>query len=152
MAHFEVKSHAAHLLTRLSLPQLFGAKPSLEIFKRSWSPDAIFEDPIAHCRGWRQYAAQWWGMKVFSTSVTKAWRITKDTPQEIQFAQKQHYGIKRFGFEKTMISTVTMKLDNDGRIIHFQDAWDGKPMPGFWATVSVRRLAAARVPSPVEPS
>ena len=38
---------------------LFSAKPSLEIFKRSWSPDAIFADPICHAEGWKQYAAQW---------------------------------------------------------------------------------------------
>jgi hypothetical protein len=36
---------------------LFQSKPTLEIFKRGWREDAIFEDPIAIATGFKQYAA-----------------------------------------------------------------------------------------------
>lgn len=100
---------------------------------------ALRQDPICYATGYRQYAAQWYAMRLFSKSVTSAWRLTVDTPREVQYVQKQVYGIDRFGFEKTMDSTVVMKLDEQGRIKHFQDRWDHKDMPGFWAYVSPRR-------------
>ncbi|CAO1620862.1 unnamed protein product [Jaminaea pallidilutea] len=124
---------------------LFGAKPSLDIFKRSWAPDAIFEDPICWAQGWRQYAAQWYAMRLFSRSTTSAWRVIKDTPEEIQYIQKQNYAIDRFNFEKTMHSTVVMKLDEQGRIKHFVDRWDHQDMPGIWS-YPLRRLNALSMP------
>lgn len=75
-------------------------------------------------------------MRLFSTSITTAWRVTKDEPDEVRYVQKQKYGIDKLGFEKEMISTVVMKLDEQGRIKHFEDQWDHKPMPGIWAYVS----------------
>lgn len=84
-------------------------------------------------------------MQLFSKSITSAWRVTKDTPEEIQYVQKQVYGIDRFNFEKVMHSTVVMKLDQQGRITHFQDRWDHKEMPGAWA-YPLRRLNALVMP------
>jgi hypothetical protein len=78
-------------------------------------------------------------MPFFSKSITTAWRVTKDTPEEIQYVQKQLYG--KFGFEKEMISTVVMKLGQDGRIKHFEDRWGHNPQPGLWAWLP-RRLNA----------
>ncbi|CAO1629489.1 unnamed protein product [Parajaminaea phylloscopi] len=124
---------------------LFGGRPSLEIFGRSWAPDATFEDPICIARGWQQYSAQWWAMRLFSTSTTTAWRVVQDDPQEVRYVQKQKYGIDKLGFEKEMISTVVMKLDESGRIKHFEDRWDHKEMPGAWA-YPLRRLNALTMP------
>lgn len=103
------------------------------------------QDPICYAQGWKQYASQWYAMQLFSKSITSAWRITKDTPEEVQYVQKQVYGIDRFKFEKEMHSTVVMKLDRDGRITHFQDRWDHKDMPGAWA-YPLRRLNALVMP------
>jgi hypothetical protein len=65
---------------------LFGARPSHSIFKRSWSPDAIFEDPICYATGERQYKAQWWGMPAaFSKSELLSWHVEKDDPREIRY-------------------------------------------------------------------
>lgn len=65
---------------------LFSAKPSHTIFQRSWSPDAIFEDPICYATGARQYKAQWWGMPAaFSKSELLAWHVVKDEPSEVQY-------------------------------------------------------------------
>lgn len=78
-------------------------------------------------------------MRLLSTSTTTAWRVTKDEPQEVHYVQKQKYGINKLGLEKEMISTVVMKLDEKGRIKHFEDRWNHKKMPGFWAYVSCQR-------------
>ncbi|UZJ52222.1 hypothetical protein CBS101457_001542 [Exobasidium rhododendri] len=126
---------------------LFGAKPSHSIFQRSWSPDAIFEDPICFATGERQYKAQWWGMPAaFSKSELLSWHVEKDDPQEIRYVQKQRYTVKGLGLKKEMLSTVVMKLDQHGRIIHFQDRWDGKDMPTNVVAMTLRRLNALVMP------
>ena len=40
------------------LTELYCCRPTLEIFERSWNPEAEFEDPLTKCKGYRQYAAQ----------------------------------------------------------------------------------------------
>ncbi|ELU42641.1 hypothetical protein AG1IA_03360 [Rhizoctonia solani AG-1 IA] len=32
------------------------------IFDRSWHPNAVFEDPLTKCVGYKEYAAQWYGL------------------------------------------------------------------------------------------
>lgn len=82
-------------------------------------------------------------MKVFTKSETLAWRLVSSSPTEILYAQKHVYA--KFGMEKIMHSTVWMKLDDTGRVAHFQDRWDGKDMPGWWAW-GFRRLNALTLP------
>lgn len=68
---------------------LFSAMPSHKIFDRSWSPHAIFEDPICYATGARQYKAQWWGMPAaFSKSELLAWHVVKDEPNEVQYVSE----------------------------------------------------------------
>lgn len=70
---------------------LFSAKPSHSIFKRSWSAHAIFEDPICYAVGERQYKAQWWGMPaLFGKSELLAWHVEKDDPREIRYVSKTY--------------------------------------------------------------
>lgn len=65
--------------------QLFCSQPSLEILQRGWREDAVFEDPIAIAVGFKQYAAQWFGMpKAFPQSETVAWKVTKNEPGLIE--------------------------------------------------------------------
>ena len=126
---------------------LFCAKPSVEIFKRSWNPDAIFADPICHAIGFREYAAQWWGMpKAFSESKTLGWELVQSTPEVIEFKQDQHYKVRGLGTVKQMHSLVHIKLDEQGKIRHFEDRWDEKPLPNGSFSMMLRRLNARTMP------
>lgn len=125
---------------------LFCAKPSPAIFARSWSPDAIFADAICHATGAKQYLAQWYGMPAtFSESRTLVWKLLKDSPTEIKYAQKQHYKVKGLGTTKQMVSTVVMHLDAQGKVVSFEDRWNHKPMGGA-ISWPFRRLNALAMP------
>ncbi|PWN48260.1 hypothetical protein IE53DRAFT_370776 [Violaceomyces palustris] len=126
---------------------LFCAKPSREIFHRSWNPQATFEDPICIAKGFREYAAQWYSMpKIFSHSKTLSWSPTKVDEEEIRFQQVQLYRVRGLGLEKVMESTVVLRLDEKGRIVSFQDRWDHKPLPNGRVSGFFRRLNARLVP------
>lgn len=126
---------------------LFSAKPSAEIFARSWDPKGIFADPIAHANGAHQYLAQWFGMPAaFSQSQTLAWKLTKQEPTEVQYVQKHMYKIKGIGMTKEMVSTVVMQLDpQTKKIINFEDRWNHKPLNGVLSW-PFRRLNAVTLP------
>lgn len=125
---------------------LVSAKPSPAIFARSWSPSAIFADPICHAEGSRQYLAQWYGVPAaFSESETLAWKLVKQEPGEVQYAQKQRYKVKGLGMTKEIISTVVMERDAGNKITRFEDRWNHKPLGGYigWP---FRRLNALGLP------
>ncbi|EPQ26971.1 uncharacterized protein PFL1_05606 [Pseudozyma flocculosa PF-1] len=126
---------------------LFSAKPSPEIFARSWNKDAIFADPIAYAEGARQYMAQWYGMPAaFSASELLKWRLVKSDADEVQYVQRQRYKIKLIGVEKEITSTVALQLDHEGKIKRFEDRWDHKPLPSGSIAMGLRKLNAVTVP------
>ncbi|KAJ1018831.1 hypothetical protein NDA16_004636 [Ustilago loliicola] len=130
----------------LDAMHLFSAKPSAAIFARSWSASAIFADPICHAVGSRQYLAQWYGMPAaFSESETLAWKLIKQEPNQVQYAQRQRYKVKGLGIVKEMVSTVVMHRDGQNKITKFEDRWNHKPLPGAIAW-PFRRLNAVTLP------
>ncbi|SPO26819.1 uncharacterized protein UTRI_04130_B [Ustilago trichophora] len=126
---------------------LFSAKPSPSIFARSWSPNAIFADPICHAEASRQYLAQWYGMPAaFSHSETLEWKLIKQEPALVEYVQKQRYKVKGLGLTKDMVSTVVMQRNpQSGKITRFEDRWNHKPLGGVlgWP---FRRLNALTLP------
>ncbi|KAJ7273490.1 hypothetical protein B0H12DRAFT_1089645 [Mycena haematopus] len=126
---------------------LYELHPSPEIFKRSWHPDAVFEDPLAMCKGFREYAAQWYAMpKLFTKSETVKTRLmsSTSTPNRIVFAQTQRY--KNRFMDKTISSVVTVDLDETDKIIRLMEQWDGKPLPSRFGGGFLRRLNAKLTP------
>ncbi|KAJ7489927.1 hypothetical protein B0H11DRAFT_1719766 [Mycena galericulata] len=159
-SHTAVKGDHARVLE--DLRALYECRPTPEIFERSWHPDAVFEDPLAKAKGFREYAAQapdadsrrsqWYAMpKLFSKSETLSSRVMSSTrvPNRLVFTQKQRY--KNRFLDKvrcltdttmTIESVVTVDLDESDRIIRLVEQWDGKPLGGAW----FRRLNAMIVP------
>lgn len=52
-----------------SSTELFCSRPTNEIFDRDWRDDAVFEDPLAYCKGRHEWAAQWFGMVSMSKNT-----------------------------------------------------------------------------------
>jgi len=128
---------------------LFCSKPTAEIFERSWREDAIFEDPICKCLGYKEYASHWFSMpKLFPTSITKSYRVLLSTtnPNRITYHQEQEYTLRGIGTKKLMVSTVEIDLDEDDMITHLQDKWDGKEQPTNFIIMALRRLNAKTLP------
>ncbi|KAK4703694.1 hypothetical protein P7C70_g2519, partial [Phenoliferia sp. Uapishka_3] len=108
---------------------LFQCKPSLELFKRGWREDAVFADPIVTAVGFRQYAAQWFGMPAaFPASETLAWKVTRNEPGFIEYEQQQKYTIAVIKTTKVMSSLVHIELDNEEYVTKFEDRWDAKAL------------------------
>ncbi|KAJ7602469.1 hypothetical protein FB45DRAFT_912213 [Roridomyces roridus] len=138
------------------LRELYECRPSLEIFQRTWHPNAVFEDPLVKAKGFREYAAQFYALpKLFSKSETVSSRVMSSTrqPNRLVFTQKQRYknrfmnkvGVFLPGrdlglYTKTIESVITVDLDEDDRIIRIVDQWQGKPLQAEW-----RRRLGARV-------
>jgi len=128
---------------------LFSSKPSLEIFERSWREDATFEDPLSKCHSYPEYAPQWFSLpKLFPTSITKSYRVLSSTtnPNQITYHQEQEYTVRGIGAKKLMVSTVVIDLDDEDRIIHLSDKWNGKDHPSNFVAMALRRLNAKTLP------
>jgi hypothetical protein len=122
---------------------LYELRPTPEIFRRSWNPDAVFEDPLANAKGFREYAAQWYAMpKLFAKSETVKTRVMSSTssPNRIVFSQTQRY--KNRLMDKTISSVVTVDLDDSDKIIRLMEQWDGKALPSRFGGGLLRRLNA----------
>ncbi|KAG8702766.1 hypothetical protein FRC09_004553 [Ceratobasidium sp. 395] len=129
--------------------ELFCSHPSLEIFERSWHRDAVFEDPLTKCIGYREYAAQWFALpKLVPTSTTIQHRVLSSThyPHRIVFDQTQEYNIRFLKRKKIIQSLVTLELDEDGKIIKMEDRWNGEEMPRRWGALWLRRLNGKAMP------
>ncbi|CAE7206876.1 unnamed protein product [Rhizoctonia solani] len=133
----------------LMIVQLFCAHPSLEIFERSWHRDAVFEDPFTKCIGYREYAAQWYGLpKIAAQSTTLQYRVLSSThsPHKIVFDQTQQYTLRYIKRKKTIHSLVVLELDQDEKIIKMEDKWNGEDLPRKWGAVWFRRLNGKTIP------
>ncbi|KAJ6513897.1 hypothetical protein C8R47DRAFT_1033625 [Mycena vitilis] len=137
--HTELK--ADHNRVLADIRELYELRPTPDIFERSWHKDAVFEDPLAKCHGFREYAAQWYAMpKLFAMSETVSWRVMSSTrsPNRIVFSQKQRYQNRLM--DKTIESVVTVDLDDSDKIIRLVDQWDGKALPSRFGGGTLRRL------------
>jgi len=144
-SHTDLK--VVHERVLADIRSLYELHPSPEIFKRGWAPDAVFEDPLAKCKGFREYAAQWYAMpKLFSKSETVNTRVMSSTasPNRIVFAQTQRY--KNRFMDKTISSVVTVDLDETDKIIRLMEQWDGKALPSRFGAGFLRRLNAKLTP------
>ncbi|KAJ7349481.1 hypothetical protein DFH08DRAFT_865497 [Mycena albidolilacea] len=140
-SHTDLKADHERVLT--DIRSLYELHPDPEIFKRSWHPDAVFEDPLAKAKGFREYAAQWYAMPIlFAKSETVDTRVMSSTtaPNRIVFSQTQRY--KNRFMDKTISSVVTVDLDDSDRIIRLVEQWDGKALPSRFGGGLLRRLNA----------
>ncbi|KAF7304707.1 Serine-threonine kinase receptor-associated protein [Mycena kentingensis (nom. inval.)] len=124
------------------LRELYECRPTPVIFARSWHKDAVFEDPLVHAQGFREYAAQWYAMPKLFRSDTVSTRVMSSTtvPNRIVFAQTQRY--KNRLMDKTISSIITVDLDGEGKIIRMVELWDGQPLPSWMGSGALRRLSA----------
>ncbi|KAJ7581107.1 hypothetical protein C8J56DRAFT_959113 [Mycena floridula] len=152
--HTEATADHSRIMGDLS--ELFGCRPTLEIFERTWSKDAAFEDPLSVCKGYAEYAPQWFAMpKVFASSKTLSTRVMSSTnsPNRLVYEQKQEYTFRLLGYKKVVDSIVVVDFDEDNRIIKLLDQWDGK-LPTRFGSLFLRRANAkvvswlVRVPRP----
>lgn len=127
---------------------LFCSKPSREKLDKHFAPNATFEDPICIAQGlYPEIAAQWFGMpKAFPVSVTEAYTVTRNEQNLIEYEQRQNYTIAGLGTQKVMYSLVHMELDNNGKIIKFEDRWNGSPQPANAVAKFLRRLNGKSMP------
>ncbi|KAF8323144.1 hypothetical protein DL93DRAFT_631388 [Clavulina sp. PMI_390] len=117
--------------------QLFCARPTLEIFELHWRRDAIFEDPLRQCKGYKEYTAQWFSLpKVVSSSRTISHRVLASTssPSRIVYSQTQEYTMRITKRKKVVQSMVVIHLDNNNKITMLEDKWKGDDQPRNWAS------------------
>jgi len=147
MSHGEVK--ADHKRVMEDLNELYCGRPTREIFDRTWTKDAVFEDPLTKCKGFHEYAPQWYALpKMFSQSETLASRVMSSTssPNRLVYSQTQEYTYRFFGSKKVVESIILVDLDDDDKIIRLVDQWHGKDLPIRFGAHFLRRMNAKIVP------
>ncbi|KAG6821154.1 hypothetical protein H0H93_005374 [Arthromyces matolae] len=110
------------------LKELYGCRPTPQIFERSWNADAVFEP------------------KIFAASNTLSLRVMSSThnPNRLVFSLSQEYTYRFLKRKKVIDSIVVIDLDEDEKIIKMVDLWDGKDLP-IWHGAHFLRVANARV-------
>ncbi|KAK0210569.1 hypothetical protein DFS33DRAFT_1370990 [Desarmillaria ectypa] len=133
---------ADHQRIMADLKELYCCRPTVEIFERSWNKNAVFEDPLSYCKGYNEYAAQW-----FALSETLSTRIMSSTsfPNRLVYAQKQEYTARLFGRKKVIDSIIVVDLDREEKIVRLVDQWDGK-VPTWFGSHTLRRANAKIAP------
>jgi len=145
--HTKLKSGHKQILD--DLKELYECRPTLEIFERSWNKDAEFEDPLSLCKGFCEYAAQWFAMpKFISKSETNIVRVMSSTltPNRLVYSQAQTYVTKFIKRKKIIHSIIVVDLDDNGKIIKLVDQWDGKELPSRFGAHYLRILNAKIMP------
>ncbi|ESK85902.1 hypothetical protein Moror_2325 [Moniliophthora roreri MCA 2997] len=154
-SHVDVKEDHNRVLG--DLKELYCCRPTMEILERSWHKDAVFEDPFVSCKGYDEYAAQWFALpKVISKSETLSTRVMSSThsPNRFVYSQRQEYTLRLFGVKKLVTSIIIVDLDEDNKIIRLVDQWDGKDVPAHYGAGFLRRVNGkfgpwlVRVPKP----
>ncbi|KAK7693202.1 hypothetical protein QCA50_002768 [Cerrena zonata] len=131
------------------LQEVYCGRVTLDILRRRFKRDAVFEDPLCVARGWDQYAAQWFALpKVITKSERTSFRIITATvsPNRLIFEQTQVYTFKFIGLTKVIPSVVIVDLDDDFRITRLEDQWYGSPLPKRWGASFLRKLNAKVTP------
>ncbi|CDZ96454.1 hypothetical protein [Phaffia rhodozyma] len=105
---------------------LFSGRASKTILERSWTSDAIFEDPSIECHGYHEYSAHW--SSVPESRIIRLWILPSRTPSELRWEQIQERHSRILKTEKIVHSIVVVELDGEDRIIKMQDLWDGKEL------------------------
>ncbi|KAF8921490.1 hypothetical protein CPB85DRAFT_1271079 [Mucidula mucida] len=139
---------ADHHRVMADLQELYCCRPTPEIFERSWNKEAVFEDPLSVCKGFHEYAAQWYAMpKLFSNSVTLSSRVMSSTnsPNRLVYAQTQEYTYRIGGQKKVIESIIVVDLDEEEKIVKLSDQWDGK-LPTWFGSHFLRRVNAKVAP------
>ncbi|KIY61834.1 hypothetical protein CYLTODRAFT_362318 [Cylindrobasidium torrendii FP15055 ss-10] len=141
-AHNDVELAADHGRVLDDLKEIFSCRATVEIFERSWHKDAVFEDQLACARGYAEYTAQVCGLhpKIFSKSEQLSMRLMSSTsmPNRIVYAQSQAYTAKWINKTKVIDSIIVVDLDEDNKVVHLADQWNGK-LPTWWGNQFLRR-------------
>jgi len=131
------------------LEEIYCGRCTLSILQRRWRPDATFEDPLCKCKGYTEYAPQWFALpKLLSKSERVSTRIISAalSPNELVYHQTQEYTVRWLGLKKTVISIVTVELDDELKVIRLVDRWNGEAPPTRWGTLQLRKLNAKLTP------
>jgi len=131
------------------LTELYCCRPTLEIFERSWSSEAEFENPFAKCKGYREYAAQWFALpKLFfhSEQISKRIMSSTDHPNRIIYYQEQEYTFRLLIRKKVIKSIIVVDLDENDKVIRLVDQWDGADLPTRFGASLLRTLNAKVAP------
>ncbi|KAF8162977.1 hypothetical protein B0H34DRAFT_302165 [Crassisporium funariophilum] len=145
--HTDLKEYQGRILEDLT--ELYCCRPTLEIFERSWSKDAEFEDPLCKCKGFDEYAAQWFAMpKLFSHSKQISKRVMSSThsPSRLIYYQTQEYTSRLLNKKKIIESIIVVELDDNGKITRLIDQWSGKDLPTWFGATFLRTLNAKVLP------
>lgn len=70
------------------LEELYCCRPTTEIFRRSWHSDAEFEDPLSKCKGYSEYAAQWFAMVSLTGHSSSSHTLAAQTVQQVSSVRK----------------------------------------------------------------
>ncbi|KAI6006042.1 hypothetical protein EDD15DRAFT_2384668 [Pisolithus albus] len=131
------------------LNELFCCRPSIDIFKRTWRRDAVFEDPWVKCEGYDEYGPQFFAMpKLFSRAEILSSRImlSSQSPNRLIYSKSQEYTLRFLGKKKRIDSMVVVDLDENDKIIRVEDKWRGEELPTRYGALHLRRASAVIMP------
>jgi len=131
------------------LKEMYCGRATMEILKRRWRKDADFEDPLCACKGFDQYAPQWFALpRLFSNCEQTHVRILSATlePNRVVYSQTVVYTYRWLGIKRSIESIIVADFDEELKIIRLIDQWNGEPPPTRWGSLYFRKFNAKVVP------
>ncbi|PFH52362.1 hypothetical protein AMATHDRAFT_140239 [Amanita thiersii Skay4041] len=120
---------AAHQHVLDDLHELYCCRPTPEILSHTWRIDAELENWCCKCRGYSEYAAQWFAFpKLYSHSETISMRVMSSTmvPNRLVFSQCQVYTSRFLSKKKTIKSIIMVELDEFHQIVRLTEQREGQ--------------------------
>ncbi|XXH02141.1 hypothetical protein Hte_008509 [Hypoxylon texense] len=107
-----------------SVLDLFEGHPTLKKLSL-WSRDATFADPLTIATGYRQFAAQWYGLPAVFCPIRIQDHSVTSAGNPIDLRLTNGYGLKGLNKAQTINSVVRIYIGQDQKIQRVEDRWDG---------------------------
>jgi len=115
----------------------------LEILERRFRKDAVFEDPWCKCTGYKEYASKFYALPRINSSCERLHcRILAASfaPNKLVFSQTQECTLRWVGTKKNITSFAHVDLDDEFKIVHMADQWNGAELPTRWGMLRLRKM------------
>ncbi|KAI1100026.1 hypothetical protein F4804DRAFT_348925 [Jackrogersella minutella] len=128
-----------------SVLDLFEGNPTLRHLSL-WSQDGVFADPITVASGYRQFAAQWYGLSALFGPIRIQSHSVTSAGNPIEMSMSNKYTLKGIGIGQTINSVIRIDVGQDGKIRKVEDRWNDK-LPEGMVSDAFRKLNAKTVPT-----
>jgi len=86
----------------------------------------MFQDPLTVSTGFKQYAAQWYGLPALFSPIRVQSHVVTSAGNPVEIRLSNKYTLKGLKKDHVVDSVVNVYVRDDGKISKVEDKWNGK--------------------------